>query len=79
MRIVTLVQWTLAASVVAGTLLQFVGALYVREYAKGLWVREIREEERVIRMIERRVLSEEHGLGGLAIIPEEGEWEDGKL
>lgn len=39
---------TPAAGVVAATLLQFVGALYVREYAKGLWVKELREEGRMI-------------------------------
>jgi hypothetical protein len=53
MRIVTLAQWTLAAGVVAGTLLQFVGALYVREYARGLWAREIREEERFLSAVTR--------------------------
>lgn len=41
-------QLTSAAGVVAATLLQFVGALYVREYAKGLWVEELREEGRMI-------------------------------
>lgn len=39
-----LTQLALAAGVVAGTILQFVGALYVRDYARELWVREIREE-----------------------------------
>jgi hypothetical protein len=34
----------LVAGVVAGTILQFVGALYVRDYARELWIREIREE-----------------------------------
>jgi hypothetical protein len=77
-RIVTLAQWTLVAGVVAGTLLQFVGALYVREYAKGLWVREMREEERFIRAIERRSLSEERGMGGLAVIDEEDELFEGE-
>jgi hypothetical protein len=47
-RIVWLAQLTSAAGVVAATLLQFVGALYVREYAKGLWVEELREEGRMI-------------------------------
>lgn len=39
-----LAQLALAAGVVAGSILQFVGALYVREYARELWMREIREE-----------------------------------
>ena len=72
----TLAQWTLAAGVVAGTLLQFVGALYVREFAKGLWVKEIREEERFSRAataIERRSFEEERGFGGLEVIDEEDE------
>jgi hypothetical protein len=80
---VTLAQWTLAAGVVAGTLLQFVGALYVREFAKGVWVREMREEERMIRAAvaaERRDLGldlggglthVERGIGGLEVIDEE--------
>ncbi|KAG0650446.1 hypothetical protein D0Z07_2949 [Hyphodiscus hymeniophilus] len=78
MRIVTLAQWTLAAGVVAGTLLQFVGALYVREFARGIWVREVREEERFLRTMAdpsaetRRSFSEE-GMGGLSIIDEEDE------
>ena len=76
MRIVTLAQWTLAAGVVAGTLLQFVGALYVREYARGLWVREIREEEeRFVRAVERRSMEERSMEGGsrLSTIDEEDE------
>lgn len=48
MKIVFLAQITLAAGVVAATLLQFVGALCVREYARALWVWEMREEERVV-------------------------------
>jgi hypothetical protein len=64
MLIVTLAQWTLAAGVVACTLLQFVGALYVREYAKGLWVRERREEERFMRAVERRSMEERSMEGG---------------
>jgi len=47
-RIAWLAQLTLVAGVVAATLLQFVGALYVREYAKGLWMKELREEGRMI-------------------------------
>jgi len=39
-RIVRLAQLTMAAGIVAATLLQFVGALCVREYAKSLWRRE---------------------------------------
>lgn len=67
MRIVTLAQWTLVAGVVTGTLLQFVGAMYVREYAKGLWVREIMEEESFVSVLvaeERRlaIIDEEDGV-----------------
>lgn len=43
-QIVRLTQLALAAGVVAGTVLQFVGALYVRDYARELWIREMREE-----------------------------------
>jgi hypothetical protein len=75
MRIVTLAQWTLAAGVVAGTLLQFVGALYVREYAKGLRLKEIREERLLGAAMagERWALSAsaERGMGGLEVIDEE--------
>lgn len=39
-----LAQLALAAGVIAGTVLQFVGALYVRDYARELWIREIRDE-----------------------------------
>jgi hypothetical protein len=41
---VRLTQLALAAGVVAGTILQFVGALYVRDYARELWIQEIRED-----------------------------------
>jgi len=34
---------TLAAGVLAATVLQFVGALCVREYARALWGRELLE------------------------------------
>jgi myo-inositol-hexaphosphate 3-phosphohydrolase len=44
-RIVTLAQFTLAAGCLAATLLQFVGALYVREYAKSIWIQETSEDE----------------------------------
>lgn len=50
--------------------MQFVGALRVREYAKGLWLQEMREEARIIRDIERRALAEE---GWLPVIDEEDE------
>jgi hypothetical protein len=79
LRIVSLAQWALAAGVVAATLLQFLGALYVREFAKELWVREMREEERFLRTVERMALSEERGLGGLPVIDEETEWGLDKL
>jgi hypothetical protein len=42
-RMLRLAGWTLAAGVVAAALLQFVGALAVREYARWLW--EIEERE----------------------------------
>jgi hypothetical protein len=41
---VRLAQLALAAGVVASAILQFVGALYVRDYARELWIREIRAE-----------------------------------
>jgi hypothetical protein len=34
----------MAAGVIAGTVLQFVGALFVRDYGRELWIREIRKE-----------------------------------
>lgn len=74
-RIVSLAQWALAAGVIAGTLLQFVGALCVREYARGLWMRECREE-RFLRAVERRSMSEERGL---PVIEEEDELDFEKL
>lgn len=54
-----LAQITLVASVIAATVLQFVGALCVREYAKSLWMQEIRQEARIIACIERRSKGEE--------------------
>lgn len=57
-----LAQLTMAAGVVAATLLQFVGALAVREYAKALWLREMREEIRVVAAVERVSLCEEKRL-----------------
>lgn len=55
---------TLAAGVIAATVLQFVGALAVREYAKALWVKECREEERAVtysveQILERGMANEE--------------------
>ena len=82
MRIVTLAQWTLAAGVVAGTLLQFVGALYVRGFAKALWVKECREEEMLWSLMagERTgfVSGEDRSMGGLAVIDEEDEGFEGE-
>jgi hypothetical protein len=52
-RIVYLTQMALAAGVIAGTLLQFVGALCVREYARALWVRDLRDEALLTRSAER--------------------------
>lgn len=76
LRIVTLAQWTLAASVVAGTLLQFGCALHVREYAKGLWVRDILEEETFSRAVERRSMLEDRGMP--VIEEEDGVFAGGK-
>ncbi|KAG4429121.1 hypothetical protein IFR05_015398, partial [Cadophora sp. M221] len=45
MRTVYLGQLMLGAGVVVATVLQLVGALCVRGYARVLWVREMREEE----------------------------------
>jgi hypothetical protein len=53
-HIVRLAQLALAASVVAGAILQFVGALYVRDYARELWIREIREEAAAGRGLRQR-------------------------
>lgn len=39
-----LVQLTLAAGALAATALQFAGALCVREYARRLWMKELRSE-----------------------------------
>lgn len=39
-----LVQLTLAAGALAATALQFAGALCVREYARGLWLRDLKSE-----------------------------------
>jgi hypothetical protein len=59
---VALAQLTMAAGVVAVALLQFVGALAVREYAKALWLREMREEIRAVAAVERASLCEERRL-----------------
>jgi len=77
-RIVALAQLTMAAGVVAATLLQFVGALAVREYAKALWLKEIREEIRVVAAVERASLREERGLPVIFETEEIIEWEDEK-
>jgi hypothetical protein len=59
---VSLAELALAAGVIAATLLQFVGALAVREYAKALWLREVRLEMRVVGSVERASLCEKRGL-----------------
>jgi hypothetical protein len=59
---VYLAQFALAAGVIAATLLQFVGALCVREYAKALWMKELREEARMVACEERRSLCVERRL-----------------
>lgn len=61
-RIVTLVQLTLAAGIFAATLLQFVGALYVRGYAQRLWVEEIVEEEGRVVLVEEGSLIDIEGV-----------------
>ncbi|CZR62896.1 uncharacterized protein PAC_12793 [Phialocephala subalpina] len=63
-RVIELAQLTLAAGVIAATVLQFVGALAVREYAKALWVKECKEEERSVMLsveaiMERGMANEE--------------------
>jgi len=79
-RIVALAQLTMAAGVVAATLLQFVGALAVREYAKALWLKEIREDIRVVAAVERVSLCEERGLPTIFEIEDEETvgWENEK-
>ncbi|KUJ09280.1 uncharacterized protein LY89DRAFT_598036, partial [Mollisia scopiformis] len=85
-RVVELAQLTLAAGVIAATVLQFVGALCVREYARRLWVKEEEgvlvdiegdlergEEARLVVEEERRRMVEEWGFGGLPVIREERE------
>jgi len=76
-KIVYLAQITLAASVIAATLLQFVGALCVREFAKSLWMREIRlEESRLLGSVERRSMAEDRAGMLSPIDEEEGCFED---
>ena len=58
MQVLWLAQLTLAAGMLAATLLQFVGALWVRDYARSLWVREWRDEESRVAM-EAAVAKEE--------------------
>ncbi len=60
-RIVKLAQWTLTAGVVAATLLQFVGALCVREYGHALARRD-----------DAKALLED-GEGGVVVMSEGGE------
>merc|ERR1711977_391296 len=50
MRTVYLGQLMLGAGVVVATVLQLVGAMCVRGYARVLWVREMREEEMMARL-----------------------------
>jgi len=61
---------------VAAALLQFVGALCVREYARGLFLKEMLAEGKVMMAEERRSLCEERGL---PVIFEEGDEEKGVL
>jgi hypothetical protein len=59
---VSLAELALAAGVIAATLLQFVGALAVRGYAKALWLREVRLETKMVGSVERVSLCEKRGL-----------------
>ncbi|KAE9365241.1 hypothetical protein N431DRAFT_420210 [Stipitochalara longipes BDJ] len=61
-KMVSLAELAMAAGVIAATLLQFVGALAVREYAKALWLREVRQEFRAVTAVERVSLCEKRGL-----------------
>jgi hypothetical protein len=70
-KMVSLAELAMTAGVIAATLLQFVGALAVREYAKALWMREVRMESRVVGAVERVSLSEKRGLP--VVYEEEGE------
>jgi hypothetical protein len=69
--------------VIAGTLLQFVGALYVRAYARACWVREMREEEVFLRgcIEERTRFEDEEGRGErrLSVIREEEDFGGEKM
>ena len=47
------------------------GALYVRAYAKSLWMREVRQEVVLSRTAERRSLCEERGLSVIVECDEE--------
>lgn len=71
-----LAQLTLIAGVLAATILQFAGALSVRAYARNLAMREIVEEERVWKSVERRSLCEERGL---PVIEEGVEFDEEKV
>jgi hypothetical protein len=68
-KTVYLAQIALGASVMAATLLQFVGALCVREYARCLWVREMREEE----WVRAAMVRGEEGMGEGSSMMETGE------
>jgi hypothetical protein len=61
-KMVGLAELAMAAGVIAATMLQFVGALAVREYAKALWLREVRQEHRAVAAVERVSLCEKRGL-----------------
>jgi hypothetical protein len=47
-RVVWWARLALGAGLVAAALLQFVGAVYVRRYARELWMREVGDEGRVV-------------------------------
>ncbi|KAH7390143.1 hypothetical protein BKA64DRAFT_710701 [Cadophora sp. MPI-SDFR-AT-0126] len=63
LRTVYLGQLMLGAGVVVATVLQLVGAMCVRGYARVLWVREMREEEMAAAQMAELVMAEEEREG----------------
>ncbi|KAK0105250.1 hypothetical protein ONS95_004361 [Cadophora gregata] len=81
MRTVYLGQLMLGAGVVVATVLQLVGAMCVRGYARVLWVREMREEEMAAaaQMARLVVLEREGGDGGERYFDDERRMGTGKV
>lgn len=75
MRTVYLGQLMLGAGVVVATVLQLVGALCVRGYARVLWVREMREEE----MAQMAMMARVEGESGAGMDGERFSDERGKV